>query len=64
MYESQLESMVQKDNLSLVKCYLSLVLSFIPISNIISRVIYSRTTVNFGCHIGDDFVNIFVPLDI
>ena len=38
--------------------------TFIPISNIISRVMYSRTTINFGRYIGDDFVNIVVPLDI
>ena len=38
--------------------------SFIPLTNIISRVLYSTTTVNFGRLIGNDYVNIVVPLDI
>ena len=36
--------------------------SFIPLTNIISRVF--TTTVNFGRLIGNDYVNIVVPLDI
>ena len=39
-------------------------ISFVPISSILSRVVYTKTKVDFGRFFGEDTVFVIIPLHI